>query len=115
MGDDLSEGHLTVQSIAHLRLDAGDPDRYITEHLTGGDDLYQADAFAFNIRSPNTEGQRCRIVVARSMLFEGAVFVDYLSEYSEPQFTPEFLGRIKTEYNHRLALLGLSEAQPGDL
>jgi hypothetical protein len=112
MDENVSKGHLTVQSLAHLRLESGDPEPYIAEHLTGGDGSYRPDAFAFNLHSRENENRKGRIVIARSAIFDGSVFVDYVAEYPVPQFTPELAHVVRTDYNARLSLLGLAEAQP---
>lgn len=106
---DIAKGRLIVQSLAHLRLDSQDPDDFVREHLTGGDTSFQADAFAFNLTSDGDAARkRGRIVVARSAIFPGSVFVDYTAEYADPQFTTETVENIRKDYGEGLALLGLA-------
>ncbi len=107
---EVGKGNLSVRSVAHLRLDSQDPGAYVGEYLTGGDATYQPDAFAFNLTSPGDAPQRRgRVVVARSAIFAGAVFVDYIAEYPNPQFTKEIVDAAREDYIERLALLGLEE------
>jgi len=107
---DVGKGNLVVQSVAHLQLDSLDPDVYISEHLTGGDASYQPDAFAFNlISSGDAIRRQGRIVIAVSAIFPGSVFVDYVAEYANPQFTADTVSELRTDYYERLALLGLAE------
>jgi hypothetical protein len=107
---DVGMGNLAVQSAAHLRLDSLDPHVYISEHLTGGDPSYQPDAFAFNLISTGSViWKKGRIVVAVSAIFPGSVFVDYVAEYANPQFTADTLNETRIDYKERLALLGLAE------
>jgi len=109
--DDAQSGNLTVRSLAHLRLESEDPESYVSEHLTGGDQSFQPDAFAFNLRGAGSEHwNSARIVVARSAVYAGAVFVDYAAEYPNPQFTPALVERAESDYRRRLSLLGLSRA-----
>jgi hypothetical protein len=107
---EVRKGNLIVQSAAHLRLDSQDPDAYISEHLTGGDASYVPDAFAFNLTvDGDVTRKHGRIVIAVSALFEGSVFVDYAAEYTNPQFTADTVAEMRTDYNNRLAQLGLAE------
>ena len=48
----------------------------------------------------------CRAV---SAIFPGSVFVDYVAEYANPQFTADTLNETRIDYKERLALLGLAE------
>jgi hypothetical protein len=107
---DVGKGNLVVQSVAHLRLDSLDPDVYMSEHLTGGDASYQPDAFAFNLISTgDVIRKQGRIVIAVSAIFAGSVFVDYVAEYANPQFTADAVNEMRIDYYERLALLGLAE------
>ena len=108
MDEDAGKGQLTLHSLAHLRLESGDPEEFLGEHLTRRDVPYRADAFAYYI--PSRQGDS-RIVVARSALFEGSLFVDYIGEYPEPRFTPEMIHQAQADYADRLSALGLSEAR----
>jgi len=107
---DAGKCNLVVQSVAHLRLDSLDPGVYISEHLAGGDASYKPDAFAFNLVScGDVIRQQGRIVIAVSAIFPGSVFVDYVAEYANPQFTADTVNAMRIDYFERLALLGLAE------
>jgi hypothetical protein len=105
----LGTANLAVQSVAHLRLDSLDPDAYIREHLVGGDASYLPDAFAFNLVSSGDVIRKLgRIVLAVSAIFPGSVFVDYIAEYANPQFTAATVKEMRIDYYQRLASLGLA-------
>jgi hypothetical protein len=53
--------------------------------------------------------QQGRIVIAVSAIFPGSVFVDYVAEYANPQFTADTVNAMRIDYFERLALLGLAE------
>ena len=110
LNPNLPGGSVSVQSLAHLRLEGADPDRYMSERLSAGDSSFVSDAFAFNMLPlPGGSLRKGRAVVARSIPFAGSLFVDYVAEYSPPEsrFTQDFVGLVRMDYDQRLALLGL--------
>ena len=108
----VGKGDLVVQSVAHLRLESLDPEVYLSEHLTGGDESYRPDAFAFNVISGgDVIRKQGRIVIAVSAIFAGSVFVDYVAEYANPQITSDTVKEMRIDYYKRLALLGLEETK----
>lgn len=111
MDEGVTNGHLFVQSFAHLRLESGDPDIYLQEYLTGSAP-FQAEAFAFTVQAPGESIREGRIVVALSALFDASLFVDYWAEYPNPRFTAELLKKIRADYATRLSLLGLEATHP---
>jgi hypothetical protein len=104
-------GFVSVQSVAHLRLAAGDPDRYMSERLSPFGAGFVSDAFALNMLPlPGGNLKKGRAVIARSIPFEGSLFVDYVAEYLPPEgrFSEDFVEGVRKDYDRRLAFLGLT-------
>lgn len=112
---EIGKGFVTVQAGSHLRLETTNSDLYLKEHLVGGDASLESDAFAFNLLpTPGDDLKRGRLVIARSVPFDGALFIDYLAGYTPPkeQFTIKFVDTIRSGYQKRLSLLGLNGVDP---
>ncbi|MBZ5624522.1 MAG: hypothetical protein LAQ69_38355 [Acidobacteriia bacterium] len=111
LDDDARNGDLVVHSLAHLKLASEDPDSYLSEHLIGGSEFCQPDAFALTLNIGGDKAHRKgRVVIARSLGFAGALFVDYEGEYPGAEFRPALVEEVRSEYKWRLQDLGLEAA-----
>jgi len=111
---DADQGQVKVSSSAHLRLMQGEAREFIEDHLHGGNSgaSLVPDAFAYNLKlDGRPDVKESRIVVAKSLIFPNALFVDFSIEYVAPVGLPQIPRRIRNDYQQALELLGLT---PGD-
>ena len=104
-------GTMTVQSFAHLELENGDAAGYLSEYFTIGDARVTPDAFALNLASLEASlVGTCRVVVARSLRYPGAVFIDYTATYPPigPMPLSTFVDHARRDYGEYLAMIRLS-------
>lgn len=107
LDEEVASGQLVVQSIAHHRIEPGDPDNYLQDWLIASPP-FQADAFAVIVQNRGEANRRGRIVVARSAIYAQALFVDYVAEYPPVDLSPQLLSEIQGDYRDRLSGLGLN-------
>ncbi|MBY0502782.1 MAG: hypothetical protein K2X03_02655 [Bryobacteraceae bacterium] len=101
---------VTIQSMAHLKIEDDDARIYLAEQIRTGNTKLVPDAFAVEIDAlEGSSVKACRVVVARSLRFEQALFLDFAATYEfEGSFVPaDFLATARADYAARLELLGL--------
>lgn len=107
----LAGGFVGLESQAHLHLVTEDPQEYLESHLSKIAPSLVLDAFAVNLLpSPHDKLSSGRIVIARSLLDDRAVYVDFTAQLPPPEarFDSEFVSEVRAGYTRRLERLGLS-------
>ena len=104
----------SVQSTAHLEIEPHDPRHYLAEQFRIGDAKLVPDAFAVEVEPlEGSPVKSCRIVIAKSLRFPAALFLDFVAGYEwDDSFVPsDFLVSTQNDYATRLELLGLSSSR----
>lgn len=111
--NEMSQSAGEYRSYAHLKMRPSQADELIRENLGNGNcSALIPDAFAYQLTWKElNEGERARIVVARSLQVEDGLFVDLTVNYLSPQEPAQMVERINQDYVRALSLLGLETVQ----
>ena len=109
-------GRFTVNYIAHLQLDDAVPSEFISRYLDSdhSDKGLTPDAFAYKLVLPgHPEISQMRIVMAYSLQFERAVFVDLSTEYDGADGPVKLVREAEQHVYSALEALGLRPSDGG--
>ena len=104
------DGRIVFSYTAHIGSQPQVADRILRQYVSGGCEMptLAPDAFAYRIRLENRpDVLQMRIVVAKSLFFEEALFVDFGAEYRGLPSSAETAGRIRQDYYEALTTLGM--------
>lgn len=100
-------GKLRFSYNAHAKLKPGLARQMLNSHLTAGPGLVP-DAFAYNVRAEDrSDILDMRLVIARSLFFEEALFIDFMSEYGGMGVPAAAAKKIGDDYYAVLAKLNM--------
>jgi hypothetical protein len=107
--NEMSQSSGEYRSYAHLKMRPSQADELIRENLgVGASPALVPDAFAYQLTWEGLgDGDRARIVVAKSLRFDDGLFVDLTINYVSPDEPAQMVERINHDYDRALELLGL--------
>ncbi len=106
-----NQGRARIGYLAHLSFSPLDTEAFLREHLRGGETVPDliADAFAYKLKwSGTADVQEPRVVVAKSLLFPSALYVEFSVEYGTPDKPAQTAERVRQDSQRVLTLLGLT-------
>ncbi len=109
---DSRQGEAHVRIASHLRLAPLENFTILYEHLKMSDSIPDLipEAAVYQIDLPKESGTKeLRVVIAKSVAFEDALFVDFNSVYSGPVQPAELARQVESDFNLVVEKLGLKE------
>lgn len=109
---DATQGKANIRTSSHLKLAPGETEAILSEH-TNRDKIPAAfafDAVVYKVQlGEGSKAQELRVMLAKSLAYEGAIFVDITGDYEGPATPTELATYINTDAERVIELIGLQE------
>lgn len=108
---DATQGTANIRVVSHMRLAPGEAETLLGEHTSAAaGSLLALDAVIYKVRlGKESRAQALSITLAKSLAYEGSIFVDMHGDYEGPATPTELAAHISADYERLIEVLGLKE------
>lgn len=112
---DAERGLVKVRTSSHLTIKP-DVKAFLDQHLVSGADAAELrpDVVIYRVESEQLAGNDVRAVIAQSLVYPSAIFLDLNLNYSAPVALLDLVSRVGQDFDFIMSLLGLSESESND-
>jgi hypothetical protein len=106
------QGQATLKTSSHLKLNPGEYDSLLREHTRFSDNVpsFAPEAIVYNVQpEPQSKAKELKLIIAKSIAYTDALFVDITAEYSGPIEPAELALQMNLELERIIEILGLKE------
>lgn len=109
---DAERAQIKVRVSSHLTIKP-DVESFLEQHLASNNDVpeLRREVVIYQVNSDRLQGHEVRAVIAKSLVYPSAVFLDLNLNYSASVTLPKLVSFASEDFNLIMSLLGLSESE----